>query len=99
MNPLENRAGSNHLQRSLVRQAENVFKQPHAGHHARDTLNREKHQNHHCSQDAQQVGLGRKLIGEVVARPMSNQPLMSEAPAGSAVTKLPRLRPPTTQSS
>ena len=73
--------------------------QPRAGHHARDTLNREKHQNHHCSQDAQQVGLGLKPIGEVVARPMSNQPLMSEALAGSAVTKLPRLRPPTMQSS
>jgi len=27
-------------------------------------------------------------------RPISNQPLMSEAPADSAVTKLPRLRPP-----
>ena len=27
-------------------------------------------------------------------RPMSSQPLMSDAPADSAVTKLPRLRPP-----
>ena len=27
-------------------------------------------------------------------RPMSSQPLMSDAPADKAVTKLPRLRPP-----
>ena len=27
-------------------------------------------------------------------KPMSNQPLMSDAPAESAVTKLPKLRPP-----
>ena len=27
-------------------------------------------------------------------RPISNQPLMSEAPADSAVTTLPKLRPP-----
>ena len=57
-----------HPQGHAVAHAEHVFKQARAGHHARGAVNREKHQDHQRSGNAQDVAAVFKAVGEVVGQ-------------------------------